>query len=634
MEKADILRAAQQLKTVADLAGLLNAIKREEFRIEKHPITEKQLRYFACSNSNPKRYKTFHIRKKSGGLREISAPCYEMRLLLRLINLLLKAIYTPGESAMGFAEGRSVVENAARHTGHFYVFNVDLENFFPSIRQARVWKRLQLPPFYFPLEVANAVAGLCCTPLADGSGNALPQGAPTSPLLTNAVCDKLDRRMRGAAKRFGLHYSRYADDMTFSSMHNVFQENSPFRREMLRIISEEGFKLNEKKTRLQREGQRQEVTGLTVNQKVNVARKYVRDLRVLLHVWETQGYKHAYSRFYRWYKREKGYIKKGEPIMENVVGGKLNYLRMVRGQRDEACQKLQQRFERLRPVLFADTETEQGRKFLYVQPYTVAEFEQLFATELSLEVSARGKLVAKCVIEGKEKFLSVSRSTQCELCPELPQLKPGDQVSRVPAEDAPAGFLGLKRLTLDRCCVTLCQAKGKNFWLVTHSHPHRSACLGVQHAAVDADDLLNAWEEQGIAYAALKLQEALLKGQSEQEKGDAPSILSLKPAPKKEVPASGKSPKPREASRVKFNSGGAPSLPPHAAKLFDSLDAAETLPGEANPKGGSQPQAAPAAGGQAATDEELREFAKWKEEQEASGGTEAGDAPSIFTFRL
>ena len=328
MEKDKIYELSQKMKTVGHLASLLYQIKCDEFGTKKHKITAKQLRYFSMAKT-PKRYKTFQIRKKSGGIREINAPCYQLKVILYFLNKLLKAIYTPNESAMGFAEGRSVVTNAQQHIGCHYVFNIDLENFFPSIPQSRVWKRLQLPPFNFSQEIANVVAGLCCHPNAEGTMNVLPQGAATSPILTNAICEKLDRRMRGVAKRFGLHYSRYADDMTFSSMHNVYREGHEFRLEIKRIIEEQGFKMNDKKTRLLRNGRRQEVTGLTVNSSVNVSRKYIKYLRWILHIWEKEGYAKAYSEFYPRYKHDKGYIKKGEPIMENVIGGKLNYLRMV-----------------------------------------------------------------------------------------------------------------------------------------------------------------------------------------------------------------------------------------------------------------------------------------------------------------
>lgn len=488
MERDKIYELSQKMKTVKNLAVLLNKLKCDEFGTRKHPITAKQLLHFSTPKIALKRYKTFQIRKKSGGVREINAPCYQLSIILYFLNQLLKAIFTPNECVNGFTEGRSVVTNAQRHIGHHYVFNIDLKDFFPSIPQPRVWARLQLPPFNFSQEIANVVAGLCCHPNADGTMNVLPQGAATSPLLTNAICDTLDRRMRGVAKRFGLHYSRYADDMTFSSMHNVYQDGSDFRLELKRIIEEQGFKMNEKKTRLLRDGQRQEVTGLTVNSSVNVSRKYIKDLRWILHIWETEGYAMAYSRFYPKYKKEKGYIKKGEPVMENVIGGKLNYLRMVRGDNNAAYLKLQARYDKLQQLVFVDNETDKGESYIYVQPYSIADFCNDFATSISLEVSTRKNLIGKCDLFGIEKIIAISKSTQKILCPDLDRKKSGDIISSE---------------SLAKCHVTLCRSKGKNFWLITKFLPHRSKCLSIQNAKVDIDELLEIWDKQGVE-AAIK----------------------------------------------------------------------------------------------------------------------------------
>lgn len=152
-------------------------------------------------------------------------------LLLRYVNEVFKAVYSPSDYAMGFTEQRSVVTNANVHKGQNYILNIDLKDFFPSIEQPRIWKRLQLKPFNFPIPVANVLAGMCSMKetrtLEDGTKKdfyVLPQGAPTSPIITNMICDTLDRRLAGLAKRFGLHYTRYADDITFSSMHNVYQK--------------------------------------------------------------------------------------------------------------------------------------------------------------------------------------------------------------------------------------------------------------------------------------------------------------------------------------------------------------------------------------------------------------------------
>lgn len=159
MENEEIRYRLKNVKELADFAKLLNDIKKDEFNTSKYKITERQLLHFSNSKI-PNRYKTFHIRKKSGGLREINAPCYQLGILLYILNIVFKAVYVPSQSAMGFAEGRSIVSNASVHTGQHYVFNIDLENFFPSIPQARVWARIQLPPFNFPRQIANVVAGL------------------------------------------------------------------------------------------------------------------------------------------------------------------------------------------------------------------------------------------------------------------------------------------------------------------------------------------------------------------------------------------------------------------------------------------------------------------------------------------
>ena len=493
MEKQYIYTRSQSLKTVEDLAKLLNEIKLDEFGSVKYKITDKQLLHFA-NVKIPKRYKTFQIRKKSGGLREINAPCYQLGILLYIINIVFKAIYVPNPSVMGFTEGRSVVDNAKLHIGHHYVFNIDLKNFFPSIPQARVWARIQLPPFNFTKEIANVIAGLCCHTNEENGFCVLPQGAATSPLLTNAICDTLDRRMRGVAKRFGLHYSRYADDMTFSSMHNVYQENSDFRVEIKRIIEEQGFAMNDEKTRLLRDGTRQEVTGLTVNSIVNVSRKYISDLRWLLHIWETEGYAKAYSKFYPKYKKEKGYIKKGEPVMENVIGGKLNYLRMVRGVNNVAYQKLQERYNKLQQLIFVDNETDSKTSYVYVQPYKMVEFIADFSTTVTLEITPKKKLVGKCVLAGMDKIIPVSKSTQKSLCPDVESKEPGQIVVSE---------------KLSNCFVTLCRSKGKNFWLITEFEPKRSKCLSIQNANVDIDKLLEVWDKQGMEEAVNAFQSCL-----------------------------------------------------------------------------------------------------------------------------
>jgi hypothetical protein len=207
------------------------------------------------------------------------------------------------------------------------------------------------------LEIANIIASLCCTEMEverkteNGEWekvkrNVLPQGAPTSPVITNIVCQKMDYLLTGVAKRFGLKYSRYADDITFSSMHNVYQPESEFLKELHRIIAEQNFHIKESKTRLQKDGYRKEVTGLLVNDKANVQQRYIKQLRMWLYYWETYGYERASGFFIQQYIADKGHVKKSKPDMANVISGKLDYLKMVKGVDNELYLKLKGRCDK------------------------------------------------------------------------------------------------------------------------------------------------------------------------------------------------------------------------------------------------------------------------------------------------
>jgi len=390
------------MKSREDLLGLLNDIKRSEMEEDGmgdkfHPITMRLLTYYCNPNHTFHRYKQFKIRKKTPGeFRQISAPRNRSFMaLLRYLNVLLKALYSPSKNACGFTEGRSVVDNAIRHKGMNYVFNTDIENFFPSIEQPRVWKRLQLPPFNFPDIVAGTIAGLCCM-RTDEVINAekgyyrcvLPQGAPTSPIITNMICDTLDRRLNGLAKRFGLNYSRYADDITFSSMHNVYREGGEFRKELERIIEGQHFKMNERKTRLQMRNVRQEVTGVTVNEKLNVTQEYVHDIRKLLHIWEKYGETSAIMYFLPKYKQDKGHVKKGIPDIVNVLDGKLMYLKMVKGENDSVYVRLHNLFESL--IAARSTSSAISNSGVtYIATFNVAEFESKYKATVEIVPSSK-----------------------------------------------------------------------------------------------------------------------------------------------------------------------------------------------------------------------------------------------------
>ena len=313
-----------------DLLNLLNIVSFSTFGEQSHQIALHELNRYAYSSIGITRYTTFQVpKKRKGEFRTIDAPVPELKYIQRCLNVILQALHTPHAAAMGFVLGRSVADNAKRHLGQNFVYNLDLKDFFPSISSGRVFKRLQAKPFCLNAELASLVTDLCCYTNASGR-HVLPQGAPTSPTLTNIVCERLDRKLQQLAKAYGLKYTRYADDITFSGMSNLFAEEGKFCKALRHIIEqEEHFVVNDAKTRLCHRGMRQEVTGLTVNEKANVSRQYVKNIRTMLHKWEMFGY---------------------EGVQENnrnILAGKLLYLKMVKGETDSTYRKLHERYQRL-----------------------------------------------------------------------------------------------------------------------------------------------------------------------------------------------------------------------------------------------------------------------------------------------
>ena len=502
MEKREIALRASKLQNKEDLLQLLNDIVKDELGSEhSFSFSLKQLTYYCNPNNVRGRYHHFSIPKKSGGQRHISAPSRGLLHILYYVNIMLKAVYQPSDYAMGFVEGRNVVDNASRHIGQNYVFNTDLENFFPSIAQPRVWKRFQLAPFNFNQQIASILAGLCCIreKLEDGKFTyILPQGAPTSPLITNAICDKLDRRLSGLAHRFGLHYSRYADDITFSSMHNVYQEDGKFQTELKRIIEDQSFRMNIGKTRLQKLGQHQEVTGLTVSNRVNTSSEYVAEIRNLLHIWEKYGYNDAFKRFYPQYKVKKGHVKKGEPMLENVLYGKLQYLKMVKGYKDPVYAALQARYDRLTSPVNAEVK----QSLDYLRSFTIAEFEEIVGSPINYCLSKDNNLYGQAVLNGKEIAISITGAAKNQLAKSkiitdeslLANIKPVKY--NVTSKSKPGLF------------VVLTARNGHSpFWMMTYYDP---TVTDIDMSNIPASELVDIWEKKGIDAAILAYEEGLL----------------------------------------------------------------------------------------------------------------------------
>lgn len=349
-------RRFSTMKEPVDLLNFINYnVLQEVYPESTFQFKLKTLTYYAHPKWSKNRYAQFEISKKSGGKRQINAPQKSLKHLLRCVNYILQILSEPHQAATGFVPGKSIVHNAQKHINKNYVYNIDLKDFFNSFDRNRVKLAFMREPFNLKGEKESMAFFLACLvthPMEiDGKHKiVLPQGSPVSPTLTNIICKTLDRRLNGLARRFNITYTRYADDITFSSDHNAYN-NEEFQAELLRIITDQGFEINQDKVRLQHRDYRQEVTGLIVNQKVNVTSRYIKKLRMWLYYAEKYGYYRAEEIFKRDYLLDKGHVKKGEPSMYNVLTGKLEYLKMVKGPSNATYLKLRKRLDGIRPTL-------------------------------------------------------------------------------------------------------------------------------------------------------------------------------------------------------------------------------------------------------------------------------------------
>ena len=469
MIPAEIAKKAKQLKTSKDLLNLINEIRLSSGYKGIKKIGPRKLSLYCNPNSRVTRYRTFSIPKKSGGQREISAPMPKLRAILWPVKEILDALYEPASCVMGFTPCRSVVDNAKVHLGQNYVLTLDLKDFFPSIHQARVWKRLQLPPFNFTKEVANRIAGLCAIKI-DESGDikyVLPQGAPTSPILTNIICEKLDRRLSAIAAKYNLRYSRYADDMTFSSMHSVLSTKGDVFAEILKTIEGQGFVVNPAKTRLQKRGDRQEVTGLVISNKVNTTRQYIREIDLILYVWDKFGYEKALARLIKERKNTPGKSKRNISL-DSVIGGKLNYLKMVKGEKDKVYIKYSTLYNTL-----LSRKRAQKDDLAYLATYKFNEFQLIFETRIQTTIEDK-RLSASFVLGEAKHNLHLTKRA-------LGILKKGEDGIHFP-----------------KLHITLCKKGTILFWLC---HANEIKIEQPIKLVVSAKKLLDIWEKHGIERA-------------------------------------------------------------------------------------------------------------------------------------
>jgi len=338
LKEKEHLEAFKSLKTKREVAQLLG-------------VQYSRLIYLTRVLSPDKKYINFSIKKKDGGVRTISAPVAGLKYIQKRLNWLLQNFINPKVCAHGFLYERSIKTNSTIHCRRTLVFNIDLKDFFPSIHFGRVRGMFQSPPFNFKDEVAIILAQICCQDI-------LPQGAPTSPIVSNFICSKLDGEIVSLCKKHRCFYTRYADDMTFSTNFDELPEDIiNIRRDgkvsvgktLNSIIEENGFSVNVEKVRLQTENESQIVTGLVVNQFPNVRRSFIRETRAMLHAWHKFGLEAAQSEFYKLYNLKHRNPEHGLAKYQNVVAGRIEFIGMVKGVDDIVYQKLCRKLTKLYP---------------------------------------------------------------------------------------------------------------------------------------------------------------------------------------------------------------------------------------------------------------------------------------------
>lgn len=288
------------IDNIDDLANILQISRRKlEFLVKAS----------AC-----KKYKKFSIPKRSGDLRIIESPCISLKIAQKKLCKILEPYYTPLNCVHGFVKNRSITTGAVSHLSRGsqqgikksarYYFKMDIADFFPSITSQRIYglligKRLRATP-----EVAFYISRLCV------GEKGLAQGSPLSPLVSNMICLSMDRSILAFAKKNGLFYTRYADDITLSTSNrkrflDIFSGTGVYRvpedleDAVTKHNGHKSFRVNDNKVRVLMPDQRQYITGIVVNKKMNLPREYYRELRSCLHTWRTKGKKEAAAKYYK-----------------------------------------------------------------------------------------------------------------------------------------------------------------------------------------------------------------------------------------------------------------------------------------------------------------------------------------------
>lgn len=280
-------------------------------------IEPQELSYVLYKKGINNFYKQFKIPKKDGTYREICAPDNKLKYIQKKLSKVLigkQNEYNKENDIVlnishGFVKNKGIITNAKIHRNKKILLNIDISNFFDSFHFGRVKGFLEKnKAFKFSTEVSTILAQLTCYK------GKLPQGAPSSPIIANLIFNIVDMRILKISKKYSLDYTRYADDLSFSTNNkSFFKNNEQFIKDIESILEISGFSINEKKLRLIYSSSRQEVTGLTVNKKLNVNKKFIMETRAMANNEYRNG----------------SFLIKGEEGTLNQLEGRFSYINQL-----------------------------------------------------------------------------------------------------------------------------------------------------------------------------------------------------------------------------------------------------------------------------------------------------------------
>lgn len=273
-----------------------------------------------------KLYNKFVIPKKKGGSRVIHAPSAKLKFVqARILERFLSGLTYP-EHIAAYVPERTTRYSAEKHVNKKLLIVIDLKDFFPSTRRAWIRKAIQ-QEFSLPFEVASAIADVSTIPVETPTGTRyiVPQGAPTSGAICNWVAhNRIDKPLLELCKSAGMEYTRYADDLAFSSDQLLSKdETNRFIRQVSKIIKKGGYEVNRKKLRVTRPGRQQRLLGMTINVKPNIIRLHYRRLRARIHNCKMKGFDNVAI--------EMGLVS-GEALKSQIVG-KISYYHMINAEK-------------------------------------------------------------------------------------------------------------------------------------------------------------------------------------------------------------------------------------------------------------------------------------------------------------